>query len=82
MSEGVIFTIGGILFIATTWATIAFLLSRVNELHRREVLSSSAVERIETDGLVERYVSRPDPNSELALSEPVDELGGGAPESR
>lgn len=29
MSEVVIFGVGGILFIATTWATIAFLLARV-----------------------------------------------------
>lgn len=34
MIEGVVFAIGGVLFIATTWATIAFGLTRVMRLER------------------------------------------------
>lgn len=56
MSEGIIFGIGGVLFIGTTWATIAFFLSRLNELHRRDILESPGVERIETDTFTEVYV--------------------------
>jgi hypothetical protein len=34
VSEGVVFAIGGVVFIATTWATIAFGLTRVMRLER------------------------------------------------
>lgn len=43
MSEVVIFSIGGLLFIATTWATIAFGLTRVISVEREQ----TAVERNE-----------------------------------
>ena len=36
MSEAVIFGIGGILFIFVTWATIAFLLTRVMALEEQD----------------------------------------------
>lgn len=36
MSEAVIFGIGGILFILVTWATIAFLLTRVMALEEQD----------------------------------------------
>jgi hypothetical protein len=72
MSEGVIFGIGGVLFIGTTWATIAFFLSRLNELHRREVLESPAVERIESDTFTEVYVKTPDDVSQVPASESLD----------
>jgi hypothetical protein len=77
MTDGVIFAIGGVLFIGTTWATVAFLLTRFNELHRRDVLSSPVVDRIESDGLVERHVSSSDSDSEIASSESADQVGGG-----
>ncbi len=60
MSEGIIFGIGGVLFIGTTWATIAFFLSRLNELHRREILESPEVDRIESDTFTDVYVKTPD----------------------
>jgi hypothetical protein len=63
MSEGIIFGIGGVLFIGTTWATIAFFLSRLNELHRREILESPEVERIESDTFTEVYVKTSDGSS-------------------
>lgn len=52
MSDVLLFSIGGLLFIATTWATIAFLLTKVIALEddqsgveRNEVgLSSSQAE--------------------------------------
>jgi hypothetical protein len=34
MIEGVVFAIGGVVFIATTWATIAFGLTRVMRLEQ------------------------------------------------
>jgi hypothetical protein len=77
MSDGVIFGIGGVLFIATTWATIAFLLSRLNELHRREVLDSPTVARIESDTFTDVYVTSDLP-SQRPGPEGVDEPGGDA----
>ena len=38
MSNAVIFGVGGILFIATTWATIAFMLARVIRFEDRETV--------------------------------------------
>ena len=63
MSDGVIFGIGGVLFIATTWATIAFFLSKLNELHRREVLASPEVVGIKSDTFTEVHVRVPDAGS-------------------
>lgn len=79
MSDGLIFAIGGVLFIGTTWATIVFLLTRFSEAHRRDVLSSPIVDRIESDGLVERYISSPDSDSgsEVTPSEAADQVGSG-----
>ena len=47
MSEAVIFSVGGVLFIVTTWATIAFAIARV--IPREE--DESGVERNEVDSL-------------------------------
>jgi hypothetical protein len=47
MSNVVIFSIGGLLFIATTWATIAFLLARVVRMEGEQ----SVEERNEVDSL-------------------------------
>jgi hypothetical protein len=47
MSDVVIFSVGGILFIATTWATIAFALTRV--IPRED--DQSGVDRNEVDSL-------------------------------
>ena len=47
MSDVVIFGVGGLMFIATTWATIAFLLRRVISLEKDQ----SGVGRNEVDSL-------------------------------
>ena len=78
MSEGIIFGIGGVLFIGTTWATIAFFLSRINEMHRREILETPGVDRIESDTFTEVYVKSPDAASQVATPEGPDVAAGGA----
>ncbi len=60
MSDGVVFGIGGILFIVTTWATIVFLMSKFIELQREDVLASPEVSGIESDTFTEMRVSAPD----------------------
>ena len=63
MSDGVIFGIGAVLFIATTWATIVFFLSKIHELHHRDILASAEVSRIESDTFTEMHVRAPDADS-------------------
>jgi hypothetical protein len=63
MSEGAIFAVGAVLFIATTWATIAFFLSKLNDVHRREMLASSEISGIESDTFTEVHVRAPDSGS-------------------
>ena len=60
MSDGAIFAVGAVLFIATTWATIAFFLSKLNEMHRQEVLASPEVVGIESETFTEVHVRAPD----------------------
>jgi hypothetical protein len=76
MSEGIIFGIGGVLFIGITWATIVFFLSRLNELHRREILESPRVERIESDTFTEVYVKTHGGASQLSSAESLDPPAG------
>ena len=62
MSDGVVFGIGGVLFIVTTWATIVFLMSKFIELQREDVLASQ-VSGIDSDTFTEVRVSRPHADS-------------------
>ena len=75
MSDGFLFAIGGVLFIITTGATIAFLLSRVMAAHRRQLLESEAISHIESERFTEIYVR--DGDSELTTSAGVDNPLGG-----
>lgn len=63
MSDGVVFGIGGVLFIVTTWATIVFFMSKFIELQREDVLASPEVSGIASDTFTEMRVSVPDASS-------------------
>jgi hypothetical protein len=63
MTDGVVFGIGGVLFIVTTWATIAFLMSKFIELQREDVLASPEVSGIVSDTFTDVRVSRPQADS-------------------
>lgn len=56
MSDAAIFAIGSVLFIATTWATIAFLLVQVRSAHRDQVLEDPSMTVIQESPFTERYV--------------------------
>lgn len=56
MSDAAIFAIGSLLFIATTWATIAFLLVQVKSAHRDQVLEDPSVSVVQEGPFTERYV--------------------------
>lgn len=63
MSDGVVFGIGGVLFIVTTWATIVFLMSRFIEMQREDVLASPEVSGIVSDTFTDLRVSQPHADS-------------------
>lgn len=63
MSDGVVFGVGGVLFIVTTWATIVFFMSRLIDLQREDVLASPEVSGIASDTFTEVRVSAPDADS-------------------
>ena len=58
MSDIAIFLFGSVVFIATAWATFAFGLSRVHELHLDDVEQSSRFSEVVDDGLTERYIPK------------------------
>ena len=58
MSEIALFSFGSILFILTTWATLAFGLRRMHELHVRDMADMDRYPVPNPDGLTEVYVTR------------------------
>ena len=66
MSEAAIFSVGAVMFIATTWATLSFGLRRMYELQRRDLEASERIGEIRKQGLTEIHVSVPLPEEEEA----------------
>ena len=56
MSEIAIFGFGSVMFIATTWATIAFGVRRMHELQDEELERTGRSARLEESGLTELHV--------------------------
>ena len=75
MSDGLLFAVGGVLFIITTGATIAFLLSRVMAAHRRQLLESETISHIESERFTEIYVH--DDDSKATIPAGIDDPGSG-----
>lgn len=59
MTEVLIFSIGAIMFIATTWATLAFGLRRIHEIQIEDMAKSARFEGVKDNGFTETYVTRP-----------------------
>lgn len=57
MSDAAIFSVGSLFFIATSWATISFGLSRVHELKVRDVEAAGSAVKTTGSGLTEVYES-------------------------
>ncbi len=74
MSDVAIFAIGGVLFVITTGATIAFLLKQVMAAHRRQLLASEAISHIEEDRFTEIHVF--DDDSKVTVPAGIDDAGG------
>ncbi len=56
MSEVAIFGFGSVMFIATTWATIAFGVRRMHELQDEELERTGRSARLEDSGLTELHI--------------------------
>lgn len=54
-----LFSIGSVLFIATAWATIAYLLTRVQAARRAQVLADPEIE-VESERFTERFFREQD----------------------
>lgn len=68
MTEIAIFGVGSVLFLVTTWATIAFGLVRIHELQGVDLDDSDQINRVETDGMLELHLTEP-------VVEPASEKG-------
>lgn len=64
MNDVAIFVIGSLLFIATTWATVAFGISRMHELELKDRSESPAISGVEKEGFTEVYRTRSDEDTD------------------
>ena len=55
MSEVVIFSVGSLFFVATSWATLSFGLTRIAELKRRELEDAGVKIEATESGYTEIY---------------------------
>lgn len=62
MSDAVIFSVGSLFFIATSWATISFGLSRVHELKVQDLRESGREITVTESGLTEIYETPESPS--------------------
>lgn len=60
MNDIAIFGIGSIMFIATTWSTIAFGVKRMHELQDEELERTGRAPQTEESGLTELHVELED----------------------
>ena len=72
MSEIAIFAFGGVIFIVTTWATVAFGLRRIHELQREDLEASPRIEEVvEETNFTEIYVTRELENDSIDNGLPI-----------
>ncbi len=63
MSDVWIFSIGAVIFIFLTWATIVFLALRFNELYRADQAAAPGSPDIVMEGDIEVFSQRPGPRA-------------------
>jgi len=59
MSEVAIFGAGSIMFMLTTWATIAFGMGRIHEIQMRDLENSDLIAEVRDTGLTELHMTIP-----------------------
>ncbi len=59
MSDALIFAFGSVVFIASSWATLSFGLSRMQELALSDVEQSERFSHVERGTYADVYVSKP-----------------------
>lgn len=66
MSEVALFGIGSILFMATTWATLAFGMQRIHQIQMNDLEASDRISEVRTEGLTELHITT------TGVEEPTD----------
>lgn len=66
MSEVALFGIGSILFMATTWATLAFGMQRIHQIQMNDLEASDRISEVRTEGLTELHITT------TGVDEPTD----------
>ncbi len=59
MTDLVLFALGSLVFLAVTWATVAFGVARVHEMQYDDMEESERIAWIEDRALTEIYKTRP-----------------------
>ena len=59
MSDVAIFGVGSVMFTLTTWATIAFGMSRIHDVQLRDLESSNRIAEVRASGLTELHMTIP-----------------------
>lgn len=80
MSDVAIFAFGGVIFIISTWAVVAFGLSRMHELQREDLDESPRITEVREDGLTEVYMTRA-LETDGTAGDPLEVVGTG-PETK
>ena len=57
MSEVALFSFGSVLFMATTWATLAFGMQRIHQLQMDDLEASDGISEVRTEGLTELHMT-------------------------
>mgnify|MGYP001823956905 CR=1 FL=1 len=66
MSEVALFGIGSIVFMATTWATLAFGMQRIHQIQMNDLEASDRISEVRTEGLTELHMTT------MGIDEPTD----------
>ena len=66
MSEVALFGIGSIVFMATTWATLAFGMQRIHQIQMNDLEASDRISEVRTEGLTELHMTT------MGIVEPSD----------
>ena len=62
MSDLVVFGFGSVIFVISTWATLAFGLSKMQELALRDVEASDRIRAVKQSPYTDIYVTQPLPD--------------------
>lgn len=69
MSEVALFGIGSVLFMATTWATLAFGMQRIHQLQMNDLEASDGITEVRDEGLTQLHMTTTGAEQDLDTEE-------------